>query len=300
VALPAAGQQRLGQVVGTRPGGEALDVHHPEPARGGDGVGEVEVPVDQILAGQRSGRADPGDGVDGCHDPPAPGTPEVTRSRRPSQSSNTTPAAHCPHPPAAPGNNDACRSRIPVICSATKSSSRGGGRPSMNSCTTHAAPRGARPLASQAGAGQPRARAAVTRSLAPSSRSGSLARHFRTALDPSARLSRYAPSFQPPASRRSTCQRPPSSVLTARSISPTSPTTFSARTRTCRPAPNLPRNSRPCPKAPSTDDVARPSQTATRQAARDWPHPRSSVRMRHGRAGQPELAPDRGYSRAPA
>ena len=149
-----------------------------------------------------------------------PGTPEATRPRSPSQSSNTTPAAHCPHPPVAPGNIASCRPRIRVICSATKSSRRGGVRPSMNSCTTQASPVGAWPVASHFGAGQPRTRAASTSSRAPSSRSGSLARHFSTALEPPPPVSRYAPSFQPPARRRSNRQRPPSWPLTAPSTSP--------------------------------------------------------------------------------
>jgi hypothetical protein len=66
-------QQRLGKVVSARARAEGLDVDHPEPASGGDGVSEVEVPVDQVVAGQRFGRAGLGDGVNGCYHPPPPG-----------------------------------------------------------------------------------------------------------------------------------------------------------------------------------------------------------------------------------
>src|SRR5262249_2382204 len=56
----------------------------------------------------------------------------------------------------------------------------------------------------------------------PSSRSGSLARHFSTAVDPSARVTRCAPSFRPPASRRPSRQPSPVCALTALSIWPAS------------------------------------------------------------------------------
>jgi hypothetical protein len=193
----------------------------PRPLRGGDGVGQVEIPVHQVLAGQRPGRAGRGDGVHRGHDPPPAGDTGGPAAQ-PVPVLEHHPGRPPPHPPAAPGNIASCRPRIRIICSATKSSRRSGVRPSMNSCTTQAPPAGAWPAASHRGAGQPRALAASTSSRAPSSRPGSPARHFSTALEPPPPTSRYAPSFQPPARRRSTCQRPPSSAPTAPSTTPRS------------------------------------------------------------------------------